>query len=392
MIAFDSAVGVDVGKSAHHAVMLDRATGEVLIDRPVANEPGGIGALLADARSLRPGCIVVADQAGPAAALLRRMSLEAGMESRFITPRAMAAAIDMDGGDDKTDRSDALRIAEVACGMPRKLKPLVERNPELSALLGYDAYLRDEQHAAACRVRELLLAMCPAMERLVGRPTTAFALQVLSRWGGPAALRAAGRDGAVSELLAVKGMGPGAAARLEAVLASIEGAPGDPASERVVRAHAARLAQVVAERRELSAELGSLLAASPEAAILMSVPGVGPVTAATFLCEVGDASSFPTSSKLASYCGLRPRVRQSGGSRSTSAARCGDRRLKRVMFLAANAARMSGAESSAYYARKRAEGKCHYAALAALARRMINVMWALLRDGRAYESRGPEAA
>ena len=44
-------------------------------------------------------------------------------------------------------------------------------------------------------------------------------------------------------------------------------------------------------------------------------------------------------------------------------------------------------ESKTFYDRKRAEGKKHTQAVLALARRRVNVMWALLRDDRAYQPR-----
>lgn len=46
-------------------------------------------------------------------------------------------------------------------------------------------------------------------------------------------------------------------------------------------------------------------------------------------------------------------------------------------------------ESRKFYDRKRTEGKKHTQAVLALARRRVNVMWALLRDGRPYQ---PETA
>lgn len=46
------------------------------------------------------------------------------------------------------------------------------------------------------------------------------------------------------------------------------------------------------------------------------------------------------------------------------------------------------AGSRAYYDRERAEGKRHSQAVVALARRCVNVPWAMLRDGRPYQHRG----
>jgi hypothetical protein len=48
--------------------------------------------------------------------------------------------------------------------------------------------------------------------------------------------------------------------------------------------------------------------------------------------------------------------------------------------------------SRAYYDRKRAEGKRHTQAVLALARRRLNVLWAMLRDGTLYQPNGPTAA
>lgn len=48
--------------------------------------------------------------------------------------------------------------------------------------------------------------------------------------------------------------------------------------------------------------------------------------------------------------------------------------------------------SRAYYLRKRAEGKAHHQAVIALARRRVNVLWAMLRDGKLYREPNPEAA
>ena len=67
--------------------------------------------------------------------------------------------------------------------------------------------------------------------------------------------------------------------------------------------------------------------------------------------------------------------------------RGGNKTLKRVFYQAAFASLRSSPESRAFYERKRAEGKRHSQALIALARRRVNVIWAMLRDGTLFESR-----
>ena len=61
------------------------------------------------------------------------------------------------------------------------------------------------------------------------------------------------------------------------------------------------------------------------------------------------------------------------------------------MFMSAFAS-LSDPASRAYYDRKRAENKKHNAAVICLARRRIDVMYAMLRDGTYYQAKTPSAA
>ncbi|MDQ0846497.1 hypothetical protein QFZ68_006177 [Streptomyces sp. V1I6] len=115
------------------------------------------------------------------------------------------------------------------------------------------------------------------------------------------------------------------------------------------------------------------------------MPGIGIRTAARILIDVGDGSGFTTAGHLAAYAGLAPVTRSSGSSiRGEHPSRRGNKQLKRAFYLAAFAS-LSQPESRAYYDRKRREGKHHIAALIALARRRIDVLFAMLRDGTFYQ-------
>ena len=116
------------------------------------------------------------------------------------------------------------------------------------------------------------------------------------------------------------------------------------------------------------------------------MPGVGVRTAARLLTEIV-GKHFPTAGHLAAYAGLAPVTRRSGTSiRGESPSRRGNKVLKRVMFLSAFAA-LRDPESRAYYDRKRAAGKKHNAAIICLARRRVDVLHAMLRNGTYYQPR-----
>ena len=125
----------------------------------------------------------------------------------------------------------------------------------------------------------------------------------------------------------------------------------------------------------------------PDAPILLSMPGFGPVLAATFIANTGgDLRAFETVDRLASVAGLAPAPRDSGRiSGNHHRPRRFNRRLMRTCYLAALSSLKNSPASRAFYERKRAEGKNHKQALIALARRRISTLWAMLRDRTTYQ-------
>ena len=104
-------------------------------------------------------------------------------------------------------------------------------------------------------------------------------------------------------------------------------------------------------------------------------------------------TAFDSADRLAGVAGLAPVPRDSGRvSRNLKRPRRYDRRLLRACYLSALASIRSDAASRTYYDRKRAEGKRHTQAVLALARRRLNVLWAMLRDGTLYQPGAPNTA
>ncbi|MBV7696525.1 transposase [Streptomyces sp. TRM70350] len=83
---------------------------------------------------------------------------------------------------------------------------------------------------------------------------------------------------------------------------------------------------------------------------------------------------------------------QSGKIRSSRSALGGDKALKRVFHQSAFCAIQRDPTSRAFCDRKRSEGKRHHQALIALARRRVNVLYAMLRDRKPYEARPKTAS
>jgi transposase len=124
---------------------------------------------------------------------------------------------------------------------------------------------------------------------------------------------------------------------------------------------------------------------SPEAKQLMSVPGVGLVTATAFLAQVGDITRFPNPNRLVSYLGLDPRVRQSGESPGHTGriSKEGSALVRHVLVEAAQTAIRSPGPLRAFFERVRAR-RGHPVAIVAVARKMAVLFWYLLTTGQDY--------
>ena len=388
-------LGFDVGRYSHHMTAIDARTGEVVASRGVEQTEPDIREAI-EPYALGDAAVVV-DQPGDLSSLLLAVARDMGLGVGFITPRAMAKGIELYGGELKSDAHDSFVIADLAARIPSLVRPVPERRAdveELASLMSYDRELTDDVRRAASRIHELLLATCPALGAVYAgqRVKQRLPLAMLARFGGAGGLSAAGRG-------EVEGWARGqprcgarglafVGSALDAVGSQGVATTSSPFYDELLRIEAASLRSALDAREAVGARVDELLGRIPDAQVLLSRPGVGRVTAATFVSEVPDVGAFASAAKLAAYAGLAPRVRQSGRSlNSVTRPRAGNRRLKRALVLSAARSVDFCEESRAYYDRKRSEGRCHYSAVVALARRRINVMYAMLRDGKRYESR-----
>ena len=120
---------------------------------------------------------------------------------------------------------------------------------------------------------------------------------------------------------------------------------------------------------------------------LTTITGIGPTLAAVILSEIGgDIRRFSSSAKLAAYAGIDPTVKQSGdfsGTRMKMSKR-GSPYLRRAIWLASTVAAFKDPAIHALYERKRAEGKDHMTVIGHICRKMISIIFAVLRDNTPY--------
>jgi transposase len=380
-------LGVDVGKSAHYALAVD-ASGKPIYQSGVPNDEAALHKLVDWARERQ--ATVVVDQPGGAAALLLKLCWQDEVRIGYLHGLAMARARDFYAGESKTDPKDAFVLADVARAHPGRvvwLEPSSDALAHLELLCGYDADLRADANRVTNRLRALLVAHWPALERAFGeRLASRGGLAVVQQYPSGPAIKDAGIEQLTAILKAQRVRQPEAFAKHlhQAALAQTVTITGSSTAARLISELAVQLAAVLARRDELEKEIEEGFFALPEAPILRSLPGIGPRLGARIAVEIGSISRFRTPGHLAAYAGLGPTPWKSGTSINANLpSRFGNHRLKNALFLAAFAS-LRHAPSRIYYDRKRAQGKRHNQAILCLARRRVDVLHAMLSHGAPY--------
>jgi len=132
-------------------------------------------------------------------------------------------------------------------------------------------------------------------------------------------------------------------------------------------------------------ELERLARADARARFLQTVPGIGAYAAMVIVAELGDVERFGSKRALASYAGLTPVVRESAGKRQRGGiTHQGSNTLRWMMLQVAQVAARCSPGARSYYAGLRARKPAQVAKIA-LARKLLTVVWALLRHGECFD-------
>ncbi|MCL2631916.1 MAG: IS110 family transposase [Coriobacteriia bacterium] len=390
MKTYDVNAGVDVGKSFHHIYAIGHS-GEVLADRRINQCEQELTDTFTELLSFG-SVLVTVDQPSNIGSLTIACARRAGCDVAYLPGLAMRRAAGIMPGEAKTDRRDAFVIAMTASSLPGALRRVPDRSgikADLAALASYDDDCRCDMTREINRLRAHLLEVSPLFERTLGDSvTSSFALKLLNRFGGPWGMHKAGKAAVIRWAKKQKRVPRKLFDRLiEAAFSKQEMPAGACLREELaIPACASRILELIAVRKDIERRVIELLSDDPGYIALITIPGVGVRTAMTFLLCV-DIAAFPSVDHLASYAGLAPRTHQSGTSiKGESAARTGNKALKNALYQSAFAALRSDPHAKWYYDKKRAEGKTHNAALIALARRRLKIMYAIVRDLRPYQT------
>ncbi|RPH65156.1 MAG: IS110 family transposase [Burkholderiales bacterium] len=384
-------VGIDIAKEVHWICAIDSG-GKVLLNRKLLNTPDDLARAVGELHALPAPVRIGIDVLGGIASLAQAMLLADGRFELLHVPglavnRARQGTV---GGESKSDPRDARVIADQVRTRTdlRAVTAQTELDIEIRLLVSRRGDLSADQTRRLSRMHDLLVGIFPELERELDL-TTKTSLMLLARFVTPHELRVATDAELVAALgaMARRRFGRELIATVR-VLAHRQpiAVPGEALTARLIKESAAEALHAIAQLAALDVEIEQRLALHPDAALIRSLPGMGALMTAEFIAEAGNIERFKSADALAAAGGLAPVLKQSGKSRRMQRPNGGNKGLKRVFYQSAFAS-LSSPNSRAFYGRKRSEGKRHHQAVIALARRRVNVLWAVLRDRTPYASR-----
>ena len=387
--------GVDAGKGHHWAAVVDE-TGATLWSKKIDNDESAILTALGEILDLADDVHWAVDISGTSSALLLALLAAHGQRAVYVPGRTVNRMSGAYRGEAKTDARDAYVIAETArhrndfaaIDVPAQLAA------DLALLTAHRTDLVADRVRMINRLRDVLTGVFPALERAFEYSSHRGALVLLTGYQTPAAIRRRGRARLTAWLAnrSVRGADAVAATALEAAQAQQTALPGEDVAAQIVADLAGQILALDDRLKRIDQQIRETFRSHPQAEIIESLPGMGPILGAEFVVAAGDLSAYTDAGHLASAAGLVPVPRDSGRrTGNLHRPKRYSRRLRRVFYMSAQTSIIREGPNRDFYLKKRGEGCKHVQAVIALARRRASVLWALLRDNRVFTPELPVA-
>jgi transposase len=297
----------------------------------------------------------------------------------------------------KTDPIDTYRIAQVY--YMNDCQPQINQAQEYEELRnlsrqwdGINSLFTETQ----LRYRSILELVFPNLDKVFHDPCCPTAIELIDKHPTPKAILSANREDLLNILKISKHSKEWCEAKLQLLLAAAKDSlPYDYAQQsniQVLKSYMTLLKTYQKVLADIRAEILTRAGNLSEFSLLLSIPGVGEITAATILSEIGDVERFDSSKKLNAYAGLDPSVYQSGSfkAKNNKISKRGSHYLRKALYQATVAAvckRKSGPVNSVlheYYTKKLQEGKAPKTALVATSSKLLRIIYGILRSKQGF--------
>ena len=383
--------GIDVAKRKHSAMVLDEKAETLQQNFTFKNSREGFDKLLSLLKPFSGELVVALEATGHYWLSLYECLSTANYPVVVLNPLQVHAYQRSGIRKRKNDRIDAFWIADYA--RVANQKATVKQAPELMQLRELTRFrFRLTENIGNCK-RKLLTVLdrvFPEYETLFSNVFLTTSKQLLAK--AITAQEFADFDLLeLTELLSRASRGRFGQDKAEAIVEKARHSIGISAfanSARVqVQCLLAQLNLLEAQCQEIDKEIETFMEQLPQH--ITSILGVGAVTGAAILGEIGDINRFDSPEKLVAYAGIDATVYQSGNfeASETHMSKRGSPFLRVALWQAASMAALYDPQLKDYYQKKKAEGKHHGTVVGAVSRKLLSRIFIILKENRPYEIR-----
>lgn len=382
-------VGIDIAKRNHEASVIAQDGSVVRKAMRFANSQAGYNKFMDMVRGLNEPVVFGMEATGHYWLTLYTHLRNDGFAVHVINPIQSDALRGMYIRKTKTDSIDSVIIADVI-RFGRYCETSVEPGDlqAMRELCRQRFYIIDMASDLKRKVIALLDQVFPEYEKLFSDTFGASSMEILSQYTTPEEMLSVSSQ-QLAEVLEKASRGRLGAEKAEQIQNAARNSFGivmaSGSFSLIIRQYIEQIRSLEDSVAVFDAEIDRLLSGFDTQ--LTTITGIGPTLAAVILSEIGgDIRRFSSPAKLAAYAGVDPTVKQSGdfsGTRMKMSKR-GSPYLRRAIWLASTVAAFKDPAIHALYERKRAEGKDHMTVIGHICRKMISIIFAVLRDNSPY--------
>ena len=385
--------GIDIGSEHHHVIIMGDEE-KILYDQKVSHKFSEFHRAVKEFREIEEreeGKISFAIEGKNGyGAPFDRILIENGFTLYNVDNLKLKRFRDVFGVEWRNDQRDAkmlakmLRLRDYLDVKDEKAFIRVEKvsevNERLKILSRHQQTLIDEKVRIQNRLRKRLLEVCPDILE-VGDVDSKKMLRFLVKYPDFSSYKRL----TMKALLKIEMIGEKQAFLMLESLRKIKYVEELADTYRtIILSYSRRILELKEEIEILDKKLEEIGERSFDVKRLKTIPGVGTKLSSRLIGEIGDINRFKTERQLAVYCGVACVDNISGKQKMTKVVYKANKIGKAAMIGIAGCTIRYVAESRAYYAKKRAEGKKHNHALRCLARQLIKVIFKMLKEDRNY--------
>lgn len=389
--------GIDIAKYKHEASVID-TNGKSLLDSiSFANDKQGCEKIIAVFQKfeISPADVIIGMEAtGHYWLSVYAFFLELGYNVKVINPIQSEAFRKMYIRQTKNDSKDSYIIAQIMRFGEYSATSLSEENIiALKQLSRYRLALVDACGDCKRRVIALLDQVFPEYDKLFSDTFGSSSTELLLNCPTPEDMLTISTR-KLTNILNKASRGRLGKEKAEEIKAAAKDTFGVAFAKDAFSFQIKQLIQqiVFTEKQlyELEEQIAELLHQTNQ--YITTITGIGDVLGAIIVSEIGDINRFERPNQLVAFAGLDVTVKQSGefsGSKNKISKR-GSPYLRRAIWLAANRAAFCDPILSEYYQSLKARGKHHLTAVGAVARKLCNIIFVILKDNRPYQPTPPK--